>query len=46
MKEYYACIQYKDGHIERVSFEDRKEANNYISDNWDEEESVQAWIEQ
>ena len=45
MKEYYACIKYKDGHIERVRFEARKEAHKYISDNWDEEESVQAWIE-
>lgn len=45
MKEYYACIEYKDGHMERVPFEDRTEANKYISDNWDEEESVQAWIE-
>ena len=46
MKEYYACIKYRDGHIERTRFEDRKEAHKYISDNWDEEESVQAWIEQ
>ena len=45
MKEYYACIQYKDGHVERVLFANRKEANKYISDNRDEEESVQAWIE-
>ena len=45
MEEYYAYIEYKDGHIERVLFEDRTEANKYISDNWDEEESVQAWIE-
>ena len=46
MKKYYACIEYKDGHVERVLFEDRKEANKYISDSWDEEDSVQAWIEQ
>ena len=46
MEEYYAYIEYKDGHIERVSFEDRTEANKYISDNRDEEESVQAWNEQ
>ena len=46
MKKYYACIKYIDGHVERVLFEDRKEANKYISDNWDEEDSVQAWIEQ
>ena len=46
MKEYYACIEYKDGHVERIPFEDRKEANKYITDSWDEEDSVQAWIEQ
>ena len=42
MKEYYACIKYKDGHVERIRFADRKEAHKYISDNWDEEKSVQA----
>ena len=42
---YYACIKYKDGRVERVRFEDRKEARKYIADNWDEEESVQAWTE-
>ena len=41
---YYACIEYKDGHVDQIRFEDRKEANNYISDSWDEEECVQAWI--
>ena len=45
MKEYYACIKYRDGHIERIRFEDRKKAHKYITDTWDEEESVQAWIE-
>lgn len=42
---YYACIKYKNGHVERVPFTDRKEARKYIADNWDEEESVQAWTE-
>ena len=46
MKKYYACIKYEDGHIERIPFENRKEANKYITDNWDEVDSVQAWIEQ
>ena len=46
MKEYYACIKYNYGHVKRTRFEDRKEAHKYISDNWDEEKFVQAWIEQ
>ena len=42
---YYACIKYKDGRVERVRFEDRREARKYISDNWDEETCIQAWTE-
>lgn len=42
---YYACLEYKDGRVEKVPFEDRTEARKYISDNWDEDECVAAWTE-
>ena len=44
-EKYYACFKYRDGHVERKSFNDRRDAHKYISDNWDELEHVQAWIE-
>ena len=42
---YYACLKSKDGYIERKGFNDRGDAHKYISDNWNELEHVQAWIE-
>jgi hypothetical protein len=42
---YYACMQFKDGYIEKKSFKDRNEARQYISENYDPEIHKSCWTE-
>ena len=42
---YYACFEYKDGHIEKIPFENRVDARKYIDNNWNELEHNGCWTE-
>ena len=42
---YYACLEFKDGHVEKKAFEDRKDARKYISDNYNQEIHKSCWTE-
>lgn len=42
---YYACLEFKDGRIEKKSFKDRKEARQYISENYNPEIHKSCWTE-
>ena len=42
---YYACLELKDGHIERKAFVDRKEARQYIAENYNQEIHTSCWTE-
>ena len=42
---YYACLKYKDGHVEKTKFKTRQEAREYIAKEFDREIHTQCWTE-
>lgn len=42
---YYACLESKDGKIEKKRFETRQEARDYISKNFSDLEHKACWTE-
>ena len=42
---YYACLEFKDGHVEKKAFEDRKDARKYISENYNQKIHTSCWTE-
>lgn len=42
---YYACLQLKDGRIQRIKFKSREAARKYIRDRFDPEIHTSCWTE-
>jgi len=45
MKFYFACLKFKDGHIEIKRFDDRDEARDYIKKEFNPDIHIQCWTE-
>lgn len=42
---YYACLEFKDGHVEKKRFEKREEAREYIAKTYNLEIHKSCWTE-